>query len=966
MHRISVIRAQHGCTGVSRLPHHHGIAAGFAVVFGLLAFIVLCASRANAAVDGRTPSRPAAGTITVTNTNDSGVGSLYQAIINAASGDTITFDVSVSGVISLSRQLLINKNLTIVGPGADKLAISGNGVYRIFYIYPGNVTLSDLTLRDGYGGGRGGAIMSTQAVTLNHVNVLSNTSGGEAGGVYATGALVLNGGVFRNNTGQLGGGVYVYGTLTMSGTQFISNTANIASGMGGGAYVSCGGGGDTFPCSATLTGGEFRANQSTYDGGALVVAGGTSITGTLFISNTATRYGGAVYHSGNALVSVSGGIFQNNATAQDGGAVYSWSSYTLSGTQFISNTAGGAGGGIYGNWYATIIGGRFERNRSITKEGGGIKTFHTLTLTGTQLISNVAGTSGGAIYANSDMTITQAVLNSNKASDTGGALWSGQGVRVIQSELLSNTAGNTGGALFSYGPVNLIANTLAWNQASMGGAIGHLGTRMVISNSTLSSNHAITGAALYQELFSLALQTLIVNSTLVSNSADVPANSAIWVQSGILSVTNTILANPGGNNLKLGVGAIFVSAGHNLVNGTITHAVSSDLLYADPLIGPLQAAPGNGRAPLMHALLPGSPAIDAGDGSACPPADQRGIDRPLIDGCDIGAYESRGFLVNAQGELKQATPINAPFTAPLSASVSSPYAEPVDGGRLVFTPHPSTHGASTASPVYTATILSGGAAQSVNANGIGGTYTVTAMARGVYTPATYTLTNIIARLDMSATPDLLLANGVSTSLVTVVAWDQDQALAGYAIILTATKGHFTSDIGTQSIMITTDVAGVATAAFTAYSTPGVGIVKAVLAVTPAISRSVAITLVTPTTGLAGQLRKQFGGVITYTWVVTNLGPAPALYVVITGVVPANTRVLTDRVSGGAWDGANGIVTSTASLAVNETLAVTYAVEPINRTGNILAYAEAVSANSAYVGTNTDILTRSFLMKVMRE
>jgi hypothetical protein len=75
-------------------------------------------------------------------------------------------------------------------------------------------------------------------------------------------------------------------------------------------------------------------------------------------------------------------------------------------------------------------------------------------------------------------------------------------------------------------------------------------------------------------------------------------------------------------------------------------------------------------------------------------------------------------------------------------------------------------------------------------------------------------------------------------------------------------------LGTQAITRTTDDAGIATASYIAYSTPGVGLVRAALAVTPDISRSVMITLVTPTTGLAGRLSKQFGDVLIRSYLIT--------------------------------------------------------------------------------------------------
>src|SRR6266496_4385968 len=99
-----------------------------------------------------------AATITVTNTNDSGAGSLRQALIDASDGDTITF--AVSGTIVLTGgELLVDKSITIPGPGAPSLAVNGNATSRVFHIGSGKtVTISDLTITNGnasgdYGGG---------------------------------------------------------------------------------------------------------------------------------------------------------------------------------------------------------------------------------------------------------------------------------------------------------------------------------------------------------------------------------------------------------------------------------------------------------------------------------------------------------------------------------------------------------------------------------------------------------------------------------------------------------------------------------------------------------------------------------------------------------------------------------------------------------------------------------------------
>src|SRR5207237_10751368 len=79
-----------------------------------------------------------AAVITVTNTNDNGPGSLRQAIQNAARGATV--NCSITGVLTLTNgELLITKDMTIIGPGAANLSISGNNSSRVFEI-ASNVT----------------------------------------------------------------------------------------------------------------------------------------------------------------------------------------------------------------------------------------------------------------------------------------------------------------------------------------------------------------------------------------------------------------------------------------------------------------------------------------------------------------------------------------------------------------------------------------------------------------------------------------------------------------------------------------------------------------------------------------------------------------------------------------------------------------------------------------------------------
>jgi hypothetical protein len=79
------------------------------------------------------------------------------------------------------------------------------------------------------------------------------------------------------------------------------------------------------------------------------------------------------------------------------------------------------------------------------------------------------------------------------------------------------------------------------------------------------------------------------------------------------------------------------SGGHNVFTDATCAPVPTDGVVGDARLGPLA---DNGGPTLTHALLPGSPAIDAADAALCPATDQRGVARPQGAGCDAGAVEA--------------------------------------------------------------------------------------------------------------------------------------------------------------------------------------------------------------------------------------------------------------------------------------------------------------------------------------
>lgn len=175
-------------------------------------------------------------TITVFNENDSGAGSLRQAIFDASSGDTINFGTGVYQIRLASGELLINKNLTIGGPGADKLAVRGAGSFRIFHIAPASVTatISGLVIATGRppANESGGGILNAGTLIMDDCEISYNQAQGDNGngaGIANDGFLTITNSVIFNNwtleeqAVPYGGGIANTGTLTISNCTISGN-----------------------------------------------------------------------------------------------------------------------------------------------------------------------------------------------------------------------------------------------------------------------------------------------------------------------------------------------------------------------------------------------------------------------------------------------------------------------------------------------------------------------------------------------------------------------------------------------------------------------------------------------------------------------------------------------------------------------------------------------------------------------
>jgi hypothetical protein len=211
---------------------------------------------------GTPPVGPAyAATILVTNTSNSGPGSLRQAIADAVSGDTITFSALLAGqTITLSDNLIIDKGLTIDGSGlVPQITISGRNVAHLEVLGSDAVTISDLIITNGYTSIYGGGIYKSGPAALTIQNSTITQSQASGGGAIS-------------NTGS--------GNMTIINTTIVGNEA------GQGGAIDNIAQGDIIIVNSTVT-----ENQATL-GGAIAIGGSDlRVYNSTFALNLASREG---------------------------------------------------------------------------------------------------------------------------------------------------------------------------------------------------------------------------------------------------------------------------------------------------------------------------------------------------------------------------------------------------------------------------------------------------------------------------------------------------------------------------------------------------------------------------------------------------------------------------------------------------------------------------------------------------
>lgn len=578
-------------------------------------------------------------TNTVISLADSGVGSLRQAIADAAPGDTINF--GVAGIITLTNgDLVIARNVSVLGPGSSALAISASRSNRIFRIESGvSAMITDLTIRDGKArdgangsatwefsspggpGEPGGAILTAGTLALLNCVVTNNRAGNggdgarwevkaTAGGAGGAGGAIDNSGVLSvsncvisgnasgnagvsaistwrpaSGPGGNGGAIHNTGTLVLNDSLIVGNAAGSVTSAPSdtdGIDGSSGGG--------VWNGGYFSASRCMFSAN---------------IAGTGSSGGG-----GNPVITVGGqGGF--------GGGICSTGAMALTDCTVRENACGDGGTG--GSAYLFSGGGTGGRGGL----GGGVYAIEGV-LIGCTVVSNRAGTGGpGGPGYNSQGS---GPGNGGPGGDGGGIAFGGGELLLTNCTLVGNAAGKGGP-----GNYTLFAQSIGGSGGS-GGGLFLSGTSLVAVACTIVDNSPGLGGTLAPIPFGVP-------------GPDGRGGGAYQRGSGNnCDFLNNIVARNTG--LFPDVLGTFHSLGHNLVgatNGSTGFGAPGDLSGSmgsplDPKVAPLA---DNGGPTLTMALLPGSLAIEAGAAVGLPATDQRGISRPQGERPDIGAYESQ-------------------------------------------------------------------------------------------------------------------------------------------------------------------------------------------------------------------------------------------------------------------------------------------------------------------------------------
>jgi Ca2+-binding RTX toxin-like protein len=543
------------------------------------------------------------------NTSSGGAGGIYNA-----------------GIATITNSIISNNS---TGGNIQAGGISNSG---------GTVTITNTTINDNTAIYYGGGIFNYQGtVNVTNSTIKNNTAGFDGGGIknYSSGIVNLKSSNVSNNNASDGDGIYNDGQLTISNNSSISLNQGDGLRNGYGSKVS------------------------------------TTITDSL-ISNNTTQ----------GVFSTSGDITITNSTIKDNGqeGIYNLGPPLATSTINVNNTviSGNGKEGIKNSSIANVTNSTIHSNKD-----GGFANYGTATITNSVIRDNTTSGYGGGVFNNyGSITIIDTLINNNSASEQGGGFYNRSStlntINILNSTISNNSA-TFGGGIINWGYIDEFSvDEYIDGKYVKKSYLYDVRSNINLNNTTISGNTSLSsGGGIYNTPLG---DININNSTITNNTADsnndgVGDGGGIYNQAnggvsgfadGKIGVKNTIIAGNFDSPNNAGTGNIHsdISAQNapitgnnynligNLAGASGTIGTGTDIVNPNAKLSPLQ---NNGGSTLTHALLSGSPAINAGNNSLIPPDtfdldgdgnktetlpfDQTGKARIVGSKVDIGAVE---------------------------------------------------------------------------------------------------------------------------------------------------------------------------------------------------------------------------------------------------------------------------------------------------------------------------------------
>lgn len=590
--------------------------------------------------------------------------------------DTITFASNMSGqVITLDgTELEITDAVSIGAIALDEpVIIDGDLRSRIFHFSAGagSLSLDNLTLRKGQTGTNnqlddrhaGGAIrfMSSGSLTLTGSKVENShtrVAYASGGGIYTISGSVtlLSSEVSGNSTNGMnanGGGISTDSgnvtliSSTISGNRTLRNNSNgggIRTNSGSVTFVS----GNSSVTDNYTSGADSRGGGISTTSGPVSFSTGGSVTNNRNLGNAAA--GGGIFTQSGDITATSAtisGNYTTDAQSPGGGIFTSGGKVSLTASSVTNNrTEGNAsnGGGIHTfSGDITLTGSTLSDNSTEGDNSGGGGLYSStgdVNLNSATVTNNItagSGSPGGGILASSgDAMIFASKIKGNRTtnadSNGGGAFFGGKTTIELSTISGNSTEGflSTGGGILAAGDLILTRSTVSGNRTlgsqAQGGGIDVPGATLTLNNSTLSGNKTLGpvasggGINSFDGKVNLNYSTVAGNSTSGAGSYGGGVNIAADFEVAELNINSSIVAKnsvlPGNEGPDISFASLGVTptADYSLIGDSTDSSIDEltgidNLLDLDPLIGPLG---NNGGGTQTHAILPGSPLLDAG------------------------------------------------------------------------------------------------------------------------------------------------------------------------------------------------------------------------------------------------------------------------------------------------------------------------------------------------------------------